>query len=584
MFKELIINEVNKEYDLFFNKENPFLNIQGIQVEEGNIDQLRNDVKITLNYSSKNSSGSSPLQLTRWHENNYIDIRYVLKDDLERYDKLSIQVESSKELENFSITIFYQNINFLDVSTPVKLFDEHLNSPFNQKIFFSAPFGHGKSTFLDLYFNQDKSYNIFKVFPVNYSVAENEDIFRYIKTDILFQLLEKDIEIEANDVSFFNAASDIFINDPVKSISTLIKIGLSLNKRTSHFIKTIDLLKSTYDKIIEKQKELKEDYLEDIEKYVNQIFEQEGSIYEDNLYTQLIRLFLSQLKEKESKKNILIIDDLDRLDPDHIFRILNILSAHIDSFRNGNYEESNKFGFDKIIIVAHLENVRSIYHHKYGLETDFSGYINKFYSTGPFEYNNQIFFKSLLDSISRPFGRADYEGLDLIAHSLLEVMFDSKMISIRDYLKLIKFDYYGIAKTIRDKTNYHYISGGHYIPIISFLSEVYSTSILLKKISICDSKKILPKHINFNDACIHLMLPLTNKVNQVFEYDYLSMNFIITKENRFSFEYDLFRIEKYVVLNTKGSEIKYNFTIEDFYFLLKQNIIIYDSAVSSKQK
>ena len=33
---------------------------------------------------------------------------------------------------------------------------------------------------------------------------------------------------------------------------------------------------------------------------------------------------------KKAKKPVLIIEDLDRLDPKHLFRILNVVSAHID--------------------------------------------------------------------------------------------------------------------------------------------------------------------------------------------------------------------------------------------------------------
>ena len=67
------------------------------------------------------------------------------------------------------------------------------------------------------------------------------------------------------------------------------------------------------------------------------------------------------------------MDDLDRLDPESIFRLLNIFSSFFD--RN----QKNKFGFDKIIIVADYENIKNIFHHKYGEETDFEGYmINSF--------------------------------------------------------------------------------------------------------------------------------------------------------------------------------------------------------------
>ena len=46
--------------------------------------------------------------------------------------------------------------------------------------------GIGKTTFLDYYFNSkesefSKNYNVFHLYPVNYSVLQNEDIFSYLK-------------------------------------------------------------------------------------------------------------------------------------------------------------------------------------------------------------------------------------------------------------------------------------------------------------------------------------------------------------------------------------------------------------------
>ena len=84
---------------------------------------------------------------------------------------------------------------------------------------------------------------------------------------------------------------------------------------------------------------------------IKEAIDLKGSIYEDNLTTQIIRANIRLLKEESSKENVLIIDDLDRLDPEHIFRILNILSAHNDHF------DENKFSFEKAIIVLTEEAI-----------------------------------------------------------------------------------------------------------------------------------------------------------------------------------------------------------------------------------
>ena len=107
-----------------------------------------------------------------------------------------------------------------------------------------------------------------------------------------------------------------------------------------------------------------------------------GSIFEDDFISQMIRLGLNKVIS-QNQQNILIVDDLDRLDPEHNFRILNILSVHQDFSK-----EENKFGFSKIIIVCDLDNIRNIYEHKYGEKVDFKGYIEKFYSTSVFTFSN----------------------------------------------------------------------------------------------------------------------------------------------------------------------------------------------------
>ena len=72
---------------------------------------------------------------------------------------------------------------------------------------------------------------------------------------------------------------------------------------------------------------------------------------------------------------------MDRLDPDHIFRILNILSAHNDHFQN------NKFGFNKVIVVGDLANIDKLYKYRYGPDSDFEGYIEKFFTYEPFNFS-----------------------------------------------------------------------------------------------------------------------------------------------------------------------------------------------------
>ena len=72
-------------------------------------------------------------------------------------------------------------------------FEEHLNIPDNNRIIFSAKYGEGKTHYLKYFFQEEaftKKYEVIHLFPVNYSVATNEDIFELIKRDIIFHLIK----------------------------------------------------------------------------------------------------------------------------------------------------------------------------------------------------------------------------------------------------------------------------------------------------------------------------------------------------------------------------------------------------------
>ena len=116
----------------------------------------------------------------------------------------------------------------------------------------------------------------------------------------------------------------------------------------------------------------------------------------DFISSQLDELTKSKKEGEDKLKKVLVIDDLDRLDPEHIFRLFNVFSAHFDQVHY--FEDSggndNKFGFDKIIFVCDIENIRKIFAHKYGEQVDFSGYIDKFYSTEIYG-GNEIFLLKL---------------------------------------------------------------------------------------------------------------------------------------------------------------------------------------------
>mgnify|MGYP003294660512 CR=1 FL=1 len=93
-----------------------------------------------------------------------------------------------------------------------------------------------------------------------------------------------------------------------------------------------------------------------------------GRLFEYDIITHLINRIIDKIKATEdSKPIILVIDDLDRIDPEHIFRILNILSAH----NNYCHTSNHKFGIDKTILVCDIINIRHIDKNKYGMDFNY---------------------------------------------------------------------------------------------------------------------------------------------------------------------------------------------------------------------
>ena len=139
--------------------------------------------------------------------------------------------------------------------------------------------------------------------------------------------------------------------------------------------------------ILEKGMHIKEEYDKQKvtwEKYKTLFGNQRGGLYEHDLYTELIEKTLTFIHERDNKFNsTLIIEDMDRIDPAHLFRILNVLGAHLDN-GSGN---GNKFGFKNIILVLDYKTTAHVFHHFYGEHANYDGYMSKFISHNVFHYD-----------------------------------------------------------------------------------------------------------------------------------------------------------------------------------------------------
>jgi len=291
----------------------------------------------------------------------------------------------------------------MDTSIPLKIsltsvvqdFKKHITRQDNRRILFSAKFGAGKSTFLDDYFSlNENDFIVLKLYPVNYSVASNEDVFELIKYDLFSELLAKyadKLSMDSEDYSTLLVAQSYLLHD-IKAypfIKALLKAAVPNGKAITE---VVEAAKNIYQEFKDYQEKIQKKEIDVIDDYIKWCEKRKGSIYERDEITSLISDLISRVKQElNNKPVVLIIDDLDRLDPEHIFRLFNVFSAHYDAVT-----DINKFGLDKVIFVCDYNNIQLMYKHRYGQGVDFEGYINKFYSLNVFNFDTK---KHLLESI-----------------------------------------------------------------------------------------------------------------------------------------------------------------------------------------
>jgi len=325
-------------------------------------------------------------------------------------------------------------------------FKLYLDIEDNNNIFFSGAFGLGKTYFLknDFFevFGSD-SYFPIHLFPVNYHVASNEDIVTLLKYDILKKLLNESwIDFSKTEVmKYAIAAQKIGVTVLTRFVQSMLlsfaknKLGLDIKEISEDFLTLIQ------------EKDKIELEIEKIKSFVSKV-EQEWFTFDENEFlTQFIRAIIQSKKDTQSQKPtvVLIIDDLDRLDPDHVFRILNVFSA-FTSFDSGEEFRTNKLGFDKVIVVADINNIQSIYHHKYGEQTDFEGYIDKFFDLSVFEFGN-VYLEDKLYTLytSRMPGTSGLSTTES-SRTVLFCLMRSRLFTYRNYQRLDKKVQSSIAK------------------------------------------------------------------------------------------------------------------------------------------
>ncbi len=486
----------------------------------------------------------------------------------------------------------------LEFKQEFQKFIDHLNLPYNDRIIFSAPFGIGKTTFLKDFFAMFDDYEVFHIFPANYSVSENDNIFEYIKYDILYQLIEK-TDAEYEEFSYTQTLQSFLVNFGEKLIPPFIAGLSTLNKEVTNIYNILYAYFKLGNEYLKYHKDIQHDDLVIIDKFRNEIEAKVGSIYEQNFITNLIKYNIAKISEsndyKIKKQAVLIIDDLDRIDPDHFFRIMNIFAAHVDQCGPPNGLK-NKFGFHKVLFVFDKDNARNIFHYRYGPKVDYDGYLNKFYSITIFEFDPypdivnrlRIILSKIRvkDAYKKHFNFMDNSYLltVFILH-IIKTMLINKQINLRNLLKLLDKEHTFQTRALNLPHIKEKLANTSFLIIIAFdfMIELLGESKSLERALQASSKSsdFYADHDSKFNLLQHLIVLLDYK-QHLFSGKREVNNFKIYE---YEFHYNLIKSSNLIwarLNNEKGDPVQ-SLTIFDQINTININMLIYNSYLICKE-
>lgn len=286
----------------------------------------------------------------------------------------------------------------IPVDSAIQEFSSHLEC--HPRTILSARYGDGKSYFIDAFMKSPavkKKYQVLKLYPVNYQVLDNRDIFDIIKYDVLLQLGLNDMLDPSIEISTWDAILFCMKSQGLNLLDSLFNIASCFDGTIT--VKAIGKIGKGMVGVIKNIQDALKDYKKGDSNFIDSFISNidETTIYDEDPITKIIQKNIESWRKKrenENKRIVLLFEDMDRIDPAHLFRILNVFSAHMDysykyAVEPGESLIGNKFGVDNVVIVLDINNLKSIFHHFYGEETCFDGYIHKFADKGQYNYSLQ---------------------------------------------------------------------------------------------------------------------------------------------------------------------------------------------------
>lgn len=338
-------------------------------------------------------------------------------------------------MESHDLTKSEEQEFYIPIDSYIENFKTHLRS--HPRTIFSAKFGDGKSYFLNKIQEDEtfKYYTFLTIHPINYQVESNKDIFELVKRDILLQMLANKMIAEDYEIPD-SVAIQFFVQNNAGTVAEFFISSLANINADSKLYTDITSGYAAFGfvrKLKAKYKEFKNRCSN--EEYIEQFFTKTDNIpsVEYDAISKIISSNIKTYQEKNHKKVVLIFEDMDRIDPAHLFRIMNVLSAQMDLpyIAKDNPDDTlNKYGFDNIVLVLDYDNLEKIYHHFYGPDTDFSGYISKFSPRGYFHYS--------LKEIRREYVYKELKRLTELPCRILEKIITNEDIDNLDLRKIVE--------------------------------------------------------------------------------------------------------------------------------------------------
>ena len=337
--------------------------------------------------------------------------------------------------------------NMISLEDELFSFDRYFEA--NSRCVLSAPFGEGKSFFLNEFIKKKSSdYDFITLYPTGYQICDNKDVFEYIKRDILLALLALEPELlNAMDKTDAAIIWESISECREDIVSCLPEINIGVHGTAGVTISMANIV-NTVCKVVAKCKKKRRFGGNPIKDYFDSFEHNKGSLYEFNPISNMISSLIAARKKGSESSNprkvVLVIEDLDRMDPEHIFRILNVFSAHFGDNLDEDFS-LNKFGFDKVLLLCDYNNIKNIYHHLYGADADFCGYMSKFVAKGVFQYSLRSRVKEYMVSL---LPRNLKENFPTIIGVVTDKIFDKNGSLRNENLRTIKTKFLEFKKSI----------------------------------------------------------------------------------------------------------------------------------------